>query len=591
MSGLLSDYKSLAHSSPRSNVSNVLKSITNASPTTVDDSTRRELVQELLNDLDATAAGEKTSRLSAKDAADALLAVKTLGRHPTSSEVIASPPNLRALLAVFNSYRDDQDVSNEALRCVANALLLVEQGRLNWIDIGGARTCVLLLEKSTSPDRIFLLSRILFLCTVSLSSASFICSLVEDVPAAQTGTIVDIIGAKLDLLTSSILAGAKMSREAMTDLLKLTFNLLAHYPKLAEPSDSKEAGSSKGDERLVIGDRWSERLDGILPPLLRAFNTLPPTFPSPIAAPLSHVIHSLITIPIAPLRAQWLGAPSSPSPKPSRSSTSDSHPSSRPASPAHATPSPKPGAFDRAISALSAGRRSLSSRPSSPRRSPPPVHDSLLRAHDLLEVSFSHYLPGAVDPDDASVRERVRKEGDHTLDDIMSPLVALVTRFCVDDEASRVRMREWVIPRDLDRTAPLEGRADMLGRCLRLLSSVYHPRLKDAVGEMLYAICDSDAGVLASQVGYGNVAGFLYNKGIMSAPPRPASSTAPTTAPTGEPINPITGTVHVEHPEPEMTEEEKQQEMEKLMTLFERLEKTGTVKIQKRGDPSAAPDS
>lgn len=214
------------------------------------------------------------------------------------------------------------------------------------------------------------------------------------------------------------------------------------------------------------------------------------------------------------------------------------------------------------------------------------MHDSLLRAYDLLEVSFGHYLPGDIDPDDASVRDRCKMEGDHSLDDILSPLVALVTRFCVDDEQSRVRMRDWVLSADLDRTSPLEQRADMLGRCLRLLSCVYHPRLKDAVGEMLYAICDSDAGVLSSQVGYGNIAGFLYNKGIMSAPPRPASSTAPTTAPTGEPINPITGTVHIDRPEPDMTEEEKQQEMDKLMALFERLEKTGTVKIQKR-DPSA----
>ncbi|TFK56280.1 hypothetical protein OE88DRAFT_728045 [Heliocybe sulcata] len=576
MSGLLIDYKFLSQSSTRADVSNVLQSIINAPPAAIDDSTRRELVQELLDDLRALAASEKNSRLSSKDVAQALLAIKTLGRHSASSEVISSEDNLKTLLAVFNAFSDDQDTSNEALRCVANALLLIEQGRFNWVEIGGGRACVIRLEKSTNPDRIFLLSRILFLSTVSMASASFILSLVEDVPAGQTGNIVDIIGTKLDLLTSSILAGAKMSREAMTDLLKLTFNLLAHYPKLAEPTDSKEASSSKSDDRIVIGDRWSERLDGILPPLLRAFNTLPPTFPSPIAAPLSHVIHSLITIPVAPLRAQWLGSlsPSSSKASSTSSARADS-PSSKP-----------PGAFDRAMSALSAGRRSLSSRPSSPRTSPPPVHDSLLRAYDLLEVSFSHYLPGDVDPDDASVRERCKKEGDHSLDDIMAPLVALVTRFCVDDEQSKVRMRNWVLPADLDRTSPLERRADMLGRCLRLLSCVYHPRLKDAVGEMLYAMCDSDAGVLSSQVGYGNVAGFLYNKGIMSAPPRPASSTAPTTASSGDPINPITGTVHQEQPEPEMTEEEKQQEMEKLMVLFERLEKTGTVKIQKR-DPSA----
>ena len=43
---------------------------------------------------------------------------------------------------------------------------------------------------------------------------------------------MDIIGAKLDILTNSIVAGTKMAREAMTDTLKLTFNLLVHYPKV-----------------------------------------------------------------------------------------------------------------------------------------------------------------------------------------------------------------------------------------------------------------------------------------------------------------------------------------------------------------------
>jgi Guanine nucleotide exchange factor synembryn. len=113
--------------------------------------------------------------------------------------------------------------------------------------------------------------------------------------------------------------------------------------------------------------------------------------------------------------------------------------------------------------------------------------------HDLLEVSFSHYLPGAIDPDDPELREQCKKEGlDNSLDDVLSPLVVLMTRLSIADEPSRVRIREWIVPTDLDRTGPLEARADLLGRCLRLLGSVYHPRLKDAVGEFLFAMCDSD---------------------------------------------------------------------------------------------------
>jgi len=118
----------------------------------------------------------------------------------------------------------------------------------------------------------------------------------------------------------------------------------------------------------------------------------------------------------------------------------------------------------------------------------------------------------------------------------------------------------------------------MLGKCLRLLPSVYHPRLKDSVGEMLYALADSDASTLSSLVGYGNVAGFLFHKGILSAPQPSGGSSAPQTTPSGEQINPITGTTVQPKPAaPEMSDEEKEREMEKLFVLFDRLEKTGAL--------------
>lgn len=100
------------------------------------------------------------------------------------------------------------------------------------------------------------------------------------------------------------------------------------------------------------------------------------------------------------------------------------------------------------------------------------------------------------------------------------------------------------------------------------------------------------ASQLASQVGYGNVAGFLFNKGILSAPP-PASSSS-TTSDLGtsgahitelaedEHINPITGVVEKEGDKrntamEDMTEEEKEAEAEKLFHLFDRLERSGAL--------------
>ncbi|KZT66987.1 hypothetical protein DAEQUDRAFT_674073 [Daedalea quercina L-15889] len=582
MSKYLDAYNALSSTSSRTEVASVLQSITDAFPSQIDTATRRSLVQTILDDL-------------TKYAFPALLAVKTLGKDPAGSEVVATPTNLSTLLALSRSFKDDADASNEALRCIANALLLISYARDTFIrnDVRGGEAAVELLEKTTNAERIFLASRILFLSTVSMaSSATFIRDLVETKPPGHPGNIIEIIGAKLDSLSKSIQASAKLSREAMTDLLKFTFNLLLHYPKVRI---SLQITNRSEDEDKIMGDCWNERLDGILPPLLRAFNTLPPSFPSPLVPPMTHIVHSLITIPVTPsLHPKWFQSTRSGSPRSSKSRDSPAgSPTHSTSGSANGSPTLGPSkdaksAFDRAMSKLNAGRRSLSlSRSTSPAPSAPV--DVLLRAYDVLDVSLSHYLPGNVDPDDASVREKCRAEGNPNLDDILSPLVLLVNKLCAD-EGSRARLREWILPPDLDRTTPLEGRPDFLGRCLRLLSSVHHARLKSAVGEMLYSICDSDAGLLASYVGYGNVAGFLFHKGITGQPMQPSNAPVPQATPSGVPINPITGIAEQEKPDIEMTDEEKEREAEKLFVLFDRLEKSGAIQPNQNPIRKAAQD-
>jgi hypothetical protein len=72
-----------------------------------------------------------------------------------------------------------------------------------------------------------------------------------------------------------------MAREAIVDLLKFTFNILTHYPKVINchlPSFSftfsdlfqlvdceKVAdSSSSNDSAKVMGEYWSDRLDGFV---------------------------------------------------------------------------------------------------------------------------------------------------------------------------------------------------------------------------------------------------------------------------------------------------------------------------------------
>lgn len=77
----------------------------------------------------------------------------------------------------------------------------------------------------------------MFLSTVSIFHAQeFIKIIVERKPPGHPSNTLEIIGAKLDLLSKGIIQSAKLAREAMTDLLKFTFNLLVHYPKVCSLS-------------------------------------------------------------------------------------------------------------------------------------------------------------------------------------------------------------------------------------------------------------------------------------------------------------------------------------------------------------------
>ncbi|KAF7330941.1 hypothetical protein MVEN_02434000 [Mycena venus] len=606
MSTLLQQY----HAASSTDIQPVLNGIIDAGPFTFNQAARSELIQLLLKDLKSS-----KGRISSKDNALALLALKTLGKNPTGSEALGTSQNLSTLLELVASLKDDPEAAGEALRCIANALLLIERARSVFIskEVSGGETCMALLQKSTNPDQIFILSRILFLSTVHPSP--FITSLVEE--KRNGNTVVDVIAGKLDLLIVSLLSGAKMSKEAMVDVLKFTFNILMHYPKSLE---------STSDDKKVIGDNWSPKLDPCYPASTTSrVPRTPPDVPSArrCAAYTRYPFSDHDSREPGPsCRVVWLV----PSFKRilitkgifltkvcSRPGCNSSEPTAQrfplppaghspPSAPEHHPLPPKSGPLDRALSVLSAGRRTLSRSPSpippssSPRNSNSVNklsgdRDTLLRAHTLLEVAFSHYFPEAIEPDEPSVRELAKAEagpganGADSLDDELSPLVVLITRLCIADEISRTRTRDWLVPADLDRSAAagsLESRPDMLGRCLRLLGSVYHPRLKDSVGEMLFSMCDSDATTMSTLLGYGNVAGFLFNKGIMNAPPPPTASattsSAALSAAAAENINPITGTAQeARAPEPEMTPEEKEREMEKLFVLFDRLERTGTL--------------
>ncbi|KAL4075593.1 guanine nucleotide exchange factor [Scleroderma citrinum] len=588
MSAIVSSYVALPLSAATSDVNAAFRVVAPS-----DTRTSTALAQLVLDDLKATLLDNTVSRLSKQGATQAALPkLKDLGKTPEVAAILSSPTNLRCLLSIATIPEVENSKENNALRCIANTCLLVESTRATFIssDVNGGNVCLDLLQRSSSLESIYLTSRILFLCTASIHSArSFIEWMVENklqnVPSS--GTAIDIIATKMDELVHYMVTrkstGGTTPEDAMTDLLKLVFNLCAHYPKIISGGEirSPEIAAEEPVQR-VIGDYWSPRLDGLIPPLLRAFHNIPPTSPHPLMAPMVHIIHSLITIPVnASNRSLWFG-PHPPSPA-IRATSNDSATSSSCSSPnldsydALPAKEPRPRALDRALSALAAGKRSFSRSRASISTSPPAVPDTAIRACELLDATLAAFFQGDHDPDNANVRNRFHdhSHGD-SMSDIIIPLALLITRFALGDEDARLRIRNWFVPANLDRSKPLEGRDDALGRCLRILQSAFQHRLSGCIGEMFFAMYDSNPTNLTT-LGYGNFAGFLFNKGLGAAPPPVDSYAESLFASSGLPIDPITGMVQKEREPDGMTEEEKEQEAEKLFMLFDRLERTGAL--------------
>lgn len=156
-----------------------------------------------------------------------------------------------------------------------------------------------------------------------------------------------------------------------------------------------------------------------MPILLHLFNSLPQTTSSPLAPPLTHVIHALLNVPVAPFAEQWFSTSATSTPTSTKSETT----------------------FSKVRQRLSP-----TSPPSGTLPLPNAPKDALRRGYDLLDATLATFTPE--DPDDKSVRAKCR-EMDVSLDDVAPPLALLITRMVREDEEARRRLKRWILPLDL----------------------------------------------------------------------------------------------------------------------------------------------
>jgi hypothetical protein len=174
----------------------------------------------------------------------------------------------------------------------------------------------------------------------------------------------------------------------------------------------------------------------------------------------------------------------------------------------------------------------------------------------------------------------VRGYKEEELEQQASALVILVRKvyeFAPKD--AKAFMKSLILPSDDDRQKPL-GLTDTLpSRLLKLSTSPLAPQMREEISNLLFEMSNKDARTFVKNVGYGFASGFLFQHNVpipenaLDAWSNGEGDARSSTSSNKRSINPITGQRTEFEPkfdDSEMTQEEKENEAERLFVLFER---------------------
>ncbi|KAI7823208.1 guanine nucleotide exchange factor [Gamsiella multidivaricata] len=280
-------YHSIVDRASGRNVAVVLQNIANGN-VIVDYSDRRPVVEALIQDLKE---GGVAKNWNERERVFALQALKTLGRATEGCDAIFTEEGIRTLMyhSGLHSTTEasiDRTSSREALKCLANALLLKPTTRPVFDRLEGPRQCSQLLKRSQlSNESQFLFSRILFLMTID--AISTVKSLIDDHHA------VDSVGVVLKTQLARSPDGTMFTQSmVLSEALKYLFNLMIVDPKIERSDEAKFT-----DQEMI--EATGKRFQSLLPTIVSILITIPPSSPNPLQPPHSHAIHVLLNFPIS----------------------------------------------------------------------------------------------------------------------------------------------------------------------------------------------------------------------------------------------------------------------------------------------------
>ncbi|KAG0338310.1 hypothetical protein BG004_007271 [Podila humilis] len=273
----------------------------------IDYSDKRHVVNALMQDLKE---GGISKNWTEREKLIALQALKTLGRSTEGCDSMfteegniwvgwwfyefSGPPNLLGIRTLMyqsglNKATEasiDKPGSKEALKCLANALLLKPATRPCFEKLEGHSQCSLLLKRPhLSNESHFLLCRILFLVTID--ATSIVKSLLDE-HHAVTG-VGEVLKTQLARSPDGSIFSQSM---VLSEALKYLFNLMIVDPKITRNTD---ADLTEEEKTAATGKRFQS----LLPTIVSILTTIPPSSPNPLEPPHSHAIHVLLNFPIS----------------------------------------------------------------------------------------------------------------------------------------------------------------------------------------------------------------------------------------------------------------------------------------------------
>ncbi|XP_072242641.1 chaperone Ric-8A [Leuresthes tenuis] len=183
-----------------------------------------------------------------------------------------------------------------------------------------------------------------------------------------------------------------------------------------------------------------------------------------------------------------------------------------------------------------------------------------------------------------------RLDRGHKLKETLLPSLNLLTESARIHRETRKFLRSKVLPplRDVI-NRPEVGNA-LRNKIVRLMTDI-DTDVKNCAAEFLFVLCKESVSRFIKYTGYGNAAGLLAARGLLRGGRDSGIYSEDEDSETEEyreakaHINPVTGVVEEEQPNPMegMTEEQKEREAMKLVNMFDKLSRTNVIQPMQLG--------